>query len=129
MLPLSPRTAGSTMHGSGSRDHPAVMLHKGTCVLVLVQLTPVGEPTCVVCLERRPTMAVYPCGYRCLCAVDAPRFVGTAARSAVGRQRASSPSTTADPSSVGRGLAAEDSEFDLAFSAIQVKQIRCSVRY
>ena len=37
-----------------------------------------GTSKCVVCLERRPTMAVYPCGHRCLCAVDAPRFVGTA---------------------------------------------------
>jgi hypothetical protein len=36
------------------------------------------EPICVVCLERRPTMAVFPCGHRCLCAVDAPRFLGAA---------------------------------------------------
>ena len=52
-----------------------MMVHKGN---VVVQLPPVGEPMCVVCLERRPTMAVYPCGHRCLCAEDAPRFVGTA---------------------------------------------------
>ena len=59
-------------------DHRAVMLPNGSCVLVLVQLTPVDEPMCVVCLERWAKMAVYPCGHRCLCAVDAPRFVGTA---------------------------------------------------
>ena len=33
-----------------------------------------AEPMCVVCLERRPTMAINPCGHRCLCVVDAPRF-------------------------------------------------------
>ena len=44
---------------------------------LVVQLASVGaEPMCVVCLEQRPTMAVYPCGHRCLCAVDARRFVG-----------------------------------------------------
>jgi hypothetical protein len=56
----------------------------GTCLLmqpVVVQRAGASvdaEPTCVVCLERRPTMAVYPCGHRCLCAIDAPRFVGAA---------------------------------------------------
>ena len=35
-----------------------------------------SEPTCVICLERPPTMAASPCGHRCLCAEDAPRFVG-----------------------------------------------------
>jgi hypothetical protein len=44
---------------------------------VVVQLTPVGtEPMCVVCLERRSTMAAYPCGHRCLCTLCAPRFIG-----------------------------------------------------
>ncbi len=37
-----------------------------------------GASKCAVCLERRPTMAIIPCGHRCLCAVDAPRFVGAA---------------------------------------------------
>ena len=37
-----------------------------------------GASNCVVCLERRPTIAVQPCGHRCLCAVDAPQFVGKA---------------------------------------------------
>ena len=36
------------------------------------------ESLCVVCFEQRPTMAVNPCGHRCLCVDDAPRFVGTA---------------------------------------------------
>ncbi len=44
---------------------------------MVVQLTPVGaEPLCVVCLERRSTMAAYPCGHRCLCTVCAPQFIG-----------------------------------------------------
>ena len=34
------------------------------------------EPTCVICLERPPTMAAIPCGHRCLCAEDAARIVG-----------------------------------------------------
>jgi hypothetical protein len=33
-----------------------------------------AEPMCVVCMERRPTVAIAPCGHRCLCAQDAPRF-------------------------------------------------------
>ena len=37
-----------------------------------------GASKCVVCLERRASMAVYPCGHRCLCAADAPQFVGKA---------------------------------------------------
>jgi hypothetical protein len=48
---------------------------------VPVQLTDTrvgAEPMCVVCLERPRTMAVYPCGHRCLCTVDSPRFVGAA---------------------------------------------------
>ncbi len=44
-----------------------------------VQLTSIGaEPICVVCLERRPTMAISPCGHRCLCAEDARRLLGAA---------------------------------------------------
>jgi serine/threonine protein kinase len=35
-----------------------------------------SEPTCVICLERPPTMAASPCGHRCFCAEDGPRFVG-----------------------------------------------------
>ena len=42
---------------------------------MVVQLTPVGtEPMCVVCLERRSTIAASPCGHRCLCTVCAPQF-------------------------------------------------------
>ena len=47
---------------------------------MVVQLTPVGtEPMCVVCLERRSTMAANPCGHRCLYTGCAPRFIGAAA--------------------------------------------------
>jgi serine/threonine protein kinase len=35
-----------------------------------------SEPTCVICLERPPTMAASPCGHRCFCAEDAKKIVG-----------------------------------------------------
>ena len=56
--------------GDGGGD---VQLTAGATVHALL-----GTSKCVVCLERRPTMAVYPCGHRCLCAADAPHFVSKA---------------------------------------------------
>ncbi len=46
------------------------------------------EPTCVICLERPPTMAAIPCGHRCLCTEDGSRFVGE--RCPICRQRVES---------------------------------------
>jgi hypothetical protein len=69
MSALPPSAIGDAL---GDADSDMQRLASSTAQALL------GASKCVVCLERRPTMAVYPCGHRCLCAKDAPQFVGRA---------------------------------------------------
>ena len=44
---------------------------------IYARLTSIREaPLCVVCMDRRSVYAAIPCGHRCLCEVEAHRFVG-----------------------------------------------------
>ena len=72
MSALPPSAINDALDALGNADSKVRRSASSTVQALL------GASNCVVCLERRPTIAVQPCGHRCLCAVDAPQFVGKA---------------------------------------------------